>query len=108
MDSAVESDPTKATVRFIRAVNNFNLPAFVNRRDNARADFEILLKNLEGNPEQLSPTTQQAIYYFAGVAYVQLGRKKEGKETLLKGQALRAEPTLDAKIKAELAKLTKY
>lgn len=105
MDEAVEAAPEKATVRFIRAINNFNLPVFVNRRDNARADFEILVKKMKGNPENLSPVTQQAIYYFAGVAFLQLRRKEEAKKCLTQGADLNADPGLSAKIAKEMKKL---
>jgi len=105
MDEAVEAAPNKTTVRFIRAVNNFSLPVFVNRRDNARSDFEILVKKIDGNPEKLSPVTRQAIYYFAGVAFLQLRRKEEAKKSFSQGAALKADPVLTAKIRREMKKL---
>jgi len=105
MDEAVEADPTKITVRFIRAMNNFNLPAFVNRRDNARSDFEHLVKNIDTQKGNLAPTTQQAIYYFAGLSFVQTNRKKQGKQYLLKAAQLNSNAELNAKIAAQLKKL---
>jgi hypothetical protein len=105
MDAAVEAAPDKASVRFIRAINNFSLPVFINRRDNARADFETLVKKIDGNPENLSPVTQQAIYYYAGLSFLQLRRKEDAKKSLAKGAALNADPQLNVKIAAELKKL---
>jgi hypothetical protein len=105
MDEAVAADPHKPSVRFIRAINNFHLPVFVNRRDNAREDFEYLLKQLEKKPGQLSPTTEQAICYYAGVAFLQLYRKEEAKKTFLKAAAYNADSQLNQKIQAELKKL---
>lgn len=107
MDAAVAAAPNKTSVRFIRAVNNFNLPAFINRRDDARRDFDILLKNVESKSEKLTPTTEQAIYYFAGLSYLQLNKKKEAKQALQKGADLKANAELDAKIALELTKLKK-
>jgi hypothetical protein len=104
MDEAVNSAPDKATVRFIRAINNFSLPVFVNRRDNAREDFEILVKKLHGNPENLSPITQQAIYYYSGIAFLQLRRKEDAKKSFIQGAALHADPDLNTKIALELKK----
>jgi hypothetical protein len=110
LDAAVESDPENCPARFIRAVNNFNLPAFVNRRDNARADFAYLLKQLKeaetsGHPLELSAITQQAIYYYAGLCQVQLKQTADAKSAFEKGYGLDAHSDLAEKIAVELNKL---
>jgi hypothetical protein len=105
MDQAVEADPQAIGPRFIRAVNNFHLPAFINRRDNARADFEILLGQVEQPGITLHPATSQAIHYYAGLAFKQLHRKYEARSALQKAWELDRHSELAAKIAAELKKL---
>lgn len=110
MDAAVESDPENCPARFIRAVNNFNLPAFVNRRDNARTDFAYLLKQLNeaetgSHPLELSAITRQAIYYYAGLCQVQLKQTADAKSAFEKAYGLDAHSDLAEKIAVELNKL---
>jgi hypothetical protein len=68
MDQAVKMDPQNPAPRFIRAMNNFHLPAIINRRDNARADFEVLLKQIEDphTSYRLRVQTREVIYYLPG------------------------------------------
>ncbi|MEM1157720.1 MAG: hypothetical protein AAGH72_05635 [Verrucomicrobiota bacterium] len=105
MDSAVKKDPQNCSVRFIRAVNNYHLPAFINRRDNARKDFEILLKQINADPGKLDQRTIQAIHYFAGLAFKQTDRESEARMTWMAGLALKADARLNLKISQELANL---
>ncbi len=105
MDAAVKKDPQNCSVRFIRAVNNYHLPTFINRRDDARKDFEILLKQINADPGKLNSRTIQAIHYFAGLAYKQTKRKNEARTTWQAGLALQADANLSEKISKELAKL---
>lgn len=106
MDLAVEADPTHIPTRFIRAVNNFNLPAFINRRDNARADFEILVNQIKDPAVELDPPTRQAIYYFAGLSFKQLRRKEEARTAWQAGLNLNLNTEITAKITDELKRLT--
>lgn len=105
MDKAVEANPRDIAPRFIRAVNNFQLPAFVNRRDNARADFEVLLTQIHEPGVVVDPLTRQAIHYFAGMAFKQLNRKDEARLAWQKGWDLDHHSELATKIAAELKKL---
>jgi hypothetical protein len=107
LDAAVEAEPQNAAVRFIRAINNFSLPAFCNRRDNAREDFRLLLAQLEKpHPEfQLSTETTQAIYYYAGISYRQLKDNAQARVTWTRGRQLAPDSPLGQKIQAELTKL---
>lgn len=105
MDEAVEADPSAIAPRFIRAVNNFHLPAFINRRDNARTDFEILLTQINQPDVTLDPLTRQAIHYYAGLAFKQLNRKEEARAAWQKGWDLDHHSELAAKIASELRKL---
>ncbi len=105
MDAAVKKDPQNCSVRFIRAVNNYHLPSFINRRDNARKDFEILLEQINDNPVKLNARTIQAIHYFAGLAFKQTKRDEEARATWTEGLALQADAGLNNKIQKELADL---
>jgi tetratricopeptide (TPR) repeat protein len=106
MDQAVKMDPQNPAPRFIRAMNNFHLPAIINRRDNARADFEVLLKQIEDphTSYRLRVQTREVIYYFAGLSFQQLGREKEARAAWEKGRALNTSTPFTEKITAALAK----
>ncbi|MEM6884419.1 MAG: hypothetical protein AAF571_05255 [Verrucomicrobiota bacterium] len=105
MDAAVKKDPENCSVRFIRAVNNYHLPTFINRRDNARADFEILLKQIQTDPGELDARTIQAIHYFAGLAFKQTERDEEARTVWQAGLELQADEALNEKISKELSEL---
>jgi tetratricopeptide (TPR) repeat protein len=105
MDQAVEADPADIAPRFIRAVNNFHLPAFINRRDNAREDFEILLSQIHDTDLNLDAATRQAIHYFAGLAFKQLRRPEEARDAWQQGLKLDTSSALAKKMHAELRRL---
>ncbi|MEM6821692.1 MAG: hypothetical protein AAF558_07120 [Verrucomicrobiota bacterium] len=105
MDDAVKRDPDNICVRFVRAVNNFHLPAFINRRDNARKDFEQLLLQIQSQPQNLNLKTVQAIHYFAGLSYKQTKRSKEAREAWLKGIQMSSDSVLTQKMEKELERL---
>jgi hypothetical protein len=107
MDEAVEKDPHGVGPRFIRAVNNINLPAFCNRRDNARSDFQKLLAQIQ-TPDDggaLNIETRQAIYYYAGLSYKQLKEPAQARNTWQAGKNLAPTSPLANKMQAELSKL---
>ena len=106
MDAAVEAAPKDVAVRFIRAVNNYSMPFFVNRKDSARNDFEILVKEIQ-NPAtaaSLNTETKQAIYYYAGIVYRQLHQPDDSHSALEAGLALGSDTPLGKKIALELAR----
>jgi len=105
MDRAVNADPLNIPVRFIRAVNNFRLPAFICRRDNARADFAILTREIEAKPGVVDNRVCEAIYYYAGLSFKQLSKIEEARSCWGKGLALHADPDYTDKIARELARL---
>ncbi|MFQ3670975.1 MAG: hypothetical protein SNJ84_05915 [Verrucomicrobiia bacterium] len=105
MDAAVEGAPDQPAVRFIRAVNNFHLPAFVNRRDNARADFEVLVRQLKEGDHGLSAATRQAIFYYAGLAFKQTKKPEAARAAWERGLALAPGSEMAAKIEHELKRL---
>jgi tetratricopeptide (TPR) repeat protein len=106
MDDAVEKDPKNIGVRFIRAVNNLNLPAFLNRRDEGRKDFKVLLEQIKAMPKnEINLETSQAIYYFAGISYKQLDEEKKARDAWKRGEELDPNTPLGLKIKTEITKL---
>jgi hypothetical protein len=105
MDDAVGKAPNDPAVRFIRAVNNYNLPAIINRRDNARNDFELLVGQIDKDPSLLAARTRQAIYYYAGLSFRDTRHLPEAKKAWEAGLALDDKSDLAAKIAKELKKL---
>jgi tetratricopeptide (TPR) repeat protein len=107
MDDAVEKDPTNLATRFIRGVNNYQLPAFINRRDNARVDFKILVTELSkpNTAVQLNAATKQAIFFYAGLAYQQSNESDQALLYWRQGVALDPTTELARKTNSELSKL---
>ena len=105
MDAAVDADPDNPAVRFVRAINYYSLPTFFGKRQTARDDFQILVKQIEGviqTPFVLNVETQQAIYYYAGLCYKQLSQTPQAKEAWGRGWKLNPTSALGVKIAAEL------
>ena len=105
MDAAVDADPDNPAVRFVRAINYYSLPTFFGKRQTARDDFQILVKQVEGviqTPYVLSVETQQAIYYYAGLCYKQLSQTPQAKDAWGRGLKLNPTSPLGLKIQNEL------
>jgi len=108
LDDAVAADPNNPAVRFVRAIDYYELPTFFGMRKTAREDFAILVKQVEGvtpTPYVLNVETQQAIYYYAGLCYKQLSQLPDAKDSWERGLKLNPTSPLGIKIAAELAKL---
>jgi hypothetical protein len=108
LDGAVASDPNNPAVRFVRAIDYFELPAIFGKRQTARDDFQTLVKQVEGTiktPYVLNLETQQAIYYYAGLSYQQLSQPDQAKDVWQRGLKLDAKSELGVKIKAALKDL---
>ncbi|MCX6934846.1 MAG: hypothetical protein NTZ01_01405 [Verrucomicrobia bacterium] len=105
MDRAVAMRPDDPNVRFIRAINNYHLPTFFNRRSIARDDFRRLVDQLGKNPECLDALTSQAIYYYAGLCFAQLEEEQNARNSWQKGLDLKIPSPLTAKITQELSQL---
>ncbi|MCE0498381.1 MAG: hypothetical protein LV481_10600 [Methylacidiphilales bacterium] len=108
LEAAVAADPHNPAVRFVRAIDYFELPAIFGKRQTAREDFLILVKQVEGllpNAYKLNNETQQAIYYYAGLSDKQLSLPKEAKELMERGLKLAPNSDLSVKIRAELSNL---
>jgi tetratricopeptide (TPR) repeat protein len=107
LDAAVLADPLNPAVRFVRAIDYFELPAIFGKRQVARDDFQILLHQIDGKGKALyalNADTIQAIYYYAGQALRQEGKKPEAREAWQRGLKLNPTSDLGVKIGAELAK----
>jgi hypothetical protein len=107
MDQAVEAAPHDVAVLFIRAINNYQLPSFIGRRDNARQDFQTLLQAIEKTEikSTLNPETLQAIYYYAGLSHKELHDSAKSREAWTNGLKIAAESSLGLKMAKELNRL---
>lgn len=107
LDDAVDRDPKNSATRFIRAVNYYQLPTLFNKRGTAREDFQILVKEIEdpGHTQQLSPETQQAIYYYAGLSYLHLKHSEEAISAWKNGIKINETSDLAQKMKKELSRV---
>jgi hypothetical protein len=108
LDAAVVADPDNPAVRFIRAIDFFELPAIFGKRQVAREDFQILLRQVEGktnSPYLLTVETAQAIYYYAGLSLKQQWLPAQAAEAWRRGLALDPGSALGLKINGELARV---
>jgi hypothetical protein len=108
LDGAVNSDPDNPAVRFLRAIDYFELPSIFGKRQTARDDFAVLLKQIDGetkSPYKLNVETQQAIYYYAGLSFQQLSQDPQAKDAWMRGYKLNGRSDLGKKIGDELIKL---
>ena len=108
LDAAVLAAPNNPAVRFIRAIDYFELPAIFGKRQTARDDFVALLKEVDGEiktPYVLNTETQQAIYYYAGLSFKQMDQPDDAKKAWTRGQALNPTSALGVKMSTELTKL---
>jgi hypothetical protein len=108
LDAAVNSAPDNPAVRFVRAIDYFELPSIFGKRQIARDDFKILLKQLDADnksPYVLNTETQQAIYYYAGLSFQQVAQDKDAKAAWLSGYKLAPTSDLGKKIGDELMKV---
>ncbi|MDB4793643.1 hypothetical protein OAG63_01265 [Methylacidiphilales bacterium] len=105
MDAAVAADPNNPAVRFVRAIDYFMLPAIFGKRQTARDDFQLLVKQVEGvikTPYTLNIETQQAIYYYAGLSFEQLSEPEQAKDVWQRGLKLNPASALGVKIQDKL------
>jgi hypothetical protein len=108
LDAAVAAAPDNPAVRFVRAIDYYELPWIFGKGATARDDFQTLLKQVDGetkSPYVLNVETQQAIYYYAGLCFKQMSQPADAKKAWLRGQALDPKSWLAVKMTAELGKL---
>jgi hypothetical protein len=108
LDAAVAADPENPAVRFVRAIDYFELPSIFGKRQVARDDFATLVRQVDGEektPYTLKVETVQAIYYYAGLSLKQQWQGPQAKVVWERGLKLDPNSTLGLKIQAEVAKL---
>jgi hypothetical protein len=108
LDAAVAAAPDNPAVRFVRAIDYFELPWFFGKGETARDDFQILVKQVDGetkSPYTLNTETQQAIYYYAGLSFKHLSQLPQAKDAWERGIKLDPNSALAVKIKAEQEKI---
>jgi len=108
LDDAVAAAPDNPAIRFIRAIDYYELPSFFGKGSTARDDFQILLKQIDGEmktPYTLNIETQQAIYLYAGKSFYHLSQYPQAKEAWERGIKLDGSSPLALEIHAELAKM---
>lgn len=108
LEAAVAGDPTNPAVRFVRAINYYELPALFGKHRTANADFQILVRQLEGQmpmPAALNVDTRQAIYYYAGSSDLSYWMNAQAKDVWRRGVQLDPASKLGVKMQAELGKL---
>ncbi len=102
MDRAFETAPNNISVRIVRAVNSYQLPAFLGRRKVADEDFRLLLEWTETRPEKFDPGMIRFTLYHAGVHALEQGQPQA---VALLAQALdqrRGETITDQEIQSVL------
>jgi hypothetical protein len=108
LDGAVAAAPDNPAVRFVRAIDYYELPFFFGKGKTASEDFQILLKQIDGEiktPYVLNTETQQAIYYYAGLSFQKLSEDPQAKDAWMRGYKLAPTSELGKKIGDELMKL---
>jgi len=108
LDGAVASAPDNPAVRFVRAIDYYELPSIFGKGATARDDFKILLKQVDGEtptPYVLNTETQQAIYLYAGKSFYQQSQYPQAKDAWMRGYKLAPTSDLGKKIGDELMKV---
>jgi hypothetical protein len=108
LDAAVKGDPQNPAVRFVRALDFYELPAIFGKHRAANDDFHRLIAQLEGTqpmPYTLNVDTAQAIYYYAGLSDEQFSQTAQAKDAWRRGIALAPQSKLGQKMQAELDRL---
>jgi len=107
LDGAVAAAPDNPAVRFIRAIDYYELPFIFGKGRTARDDFQLLLKQIDGEiktPYVLDTETQQAIYYYAGLSFKQLSQMPQARDAWGRGLKLAPASDLGVKMAAELTR----
>ena len=107
LEAAVAGDPANPAVRFVRAINYFELPALFGKHRAANEDFQILVQQVEGSrpmAQGLTTPTAQAIFYYAGLSDLQFGMRSQAKDVFQRGLQLDATTALGAKIRSVLSR----
>ncbi len=97
LDAAVAAAPDNPAIRFIRAIDYYELPTLFGKRQTSRDDFKILLKQIDGNhahalrPQRRNPA---GICYYAGLSAMQMSQPADAKNAWVLGYKLDPNSTL--------------
>jgi len=108
LDAAIAGDPSNPAIRLLRAMNYYELPAIFGKHRAAHDDFNYLVQQLSGALPMsyaLSNDTKQAIYYYAGLSFIQFSEKAAAQDAWQRGLAIAPQSGLGGKMQAELSKL---
>ena len=110
LDAAVTGDPSNPAVRFVRAINYYELPALFGKHQNANADFQVLMQQIKGvmpMPYALSndrPNRPSVLLRRPERSSVQRPSPSKG-SVAARGRRGRPKSDLGQKLQAELGKL---
>ena len=102
MDAAVKLAPDDAEVRLIRAVNNFQMPNFLNRDEIARNDFEWIWEKVQAQPEKYTNDLKQDAALHYGLVLQKNKRLEEAKQVWKKGLEIEPSSLLAGEIRRHL------
>jgi tetratricopeptide (TPR) repeat protein len=102
MDAAVKLAPDDAEVRLIRAVNNFQMPNFLNRDEIARNDFEWIWEKVQVQPEKYTNDLKQNAALHYGLVLQKNKRLEEAKQVWKKGLEIEPSSLLAGEIRRHL------
>lgn len=106
MDEAVRAAPNDIRVRFVRAVNYYNLPTIFGKRKLARSELLAIRDQLSEWADDLSAIEEQAMRYFAGRALADTGQKQAATEELRTALSLAGGSELAPQIEDIIKRLT--
>jgi hypothetical protein len=107
LDGAVKAEPENPAVRFIRAIDYFELPAIFGKHGVAHADLEEIFLQLQGTlpcDYALEDPTRQAMYDFVGRSRLQFDDKPGARAAWTRGRAIDPSSRLGENMGAELLK----
>jgi tetratricopeptide (TPR) repeat protein len=104
MDAAVKMAPTDAQVRFARAVNNFHMPAIMDREEIVREDLAWLWQQAQQADTQLRVDQKQTIALYYGQTLQKKNKLDEALQVWRAGLALAPKSEDAAPLKEQLKK----
>ncbi len=107
MDAAVKMAPDDPQVRMTRALNNVNMPKFLNRETLARDDLAWLWEKVRTSPEIFDEQSRQEIALAYGVALNKFKSGKTALEVWNQGLAINPRSPTASLIQQHLAKVEK-
>lgn len=106
LDEAVAAAPDDPRIRALRAFNYAHQPAFLGRRETARADLRWLWARIQAGTDGLDAHSRQEAALRWGEALRDDGRRDEARTVWTAGVALGPDTDFAGRMLAELAKLS--